>query len=193
MKLVALDGHPGRSGTSTDLLRAYCEGAREAGWDIEEIVLRDMTFDPVLHEGYRKRQDWEPDLEDAVDRIKECDHLVVAFPMWWGGQPALLKGFFDRALLPGVAFKYHKSDPWWDRLLVGRSADVIITADTPRFFLRLSYGEPIIRQIKQQILGFCGFKPVRVSYFAPVRKQKEKTLDRWRSKAKKLGASSNQR
>lgn len=188
MRLVALDGHPGRNGTSSDLLAQYCRGASEAGWEIDHLVLREMTFDPILHEGYRERQPWEPDLETAMEAINACDHLVVAFPMWWGGQPALLKGFFDRAFLPGVAFKYHKNDPFWDRLLAGRSADVIITADTPELFLKLSYGAPIFRQIKKQILGFCGFKPVRISYFAPVRNQKASSLAKWHKKAEKLGA-----
>ncbi|MEM9705011.1 MAG: NAD(P)H-dependent oxidoreductase [Pseudomonadota bacterium] len=188
MKLVALDGHPGRSGTSSRLLRAYCEGAQDTGWDVDNIVLRDMAFDPILHEGYRERQEWEPDLEAAVSAIKACDHLVVAFPMWWGGQPALLKGFFDRALLPGVAFKYHDNDPFWDRLLSGRSADVIITADTPKFFLQLSYGSPILKQIEKQVLGFCGFKPVRVKYFAPVRTKNDKAIEKWEANAKTFGS-----
>ncbi len=189
MKLVAIDGHPGQNGTSTGLLEHYCEGAQSAGWDVQSIVLRDMSFDPILHDGYRQRQAWEPDLEHAMEAIQGCDHLVLAFPMWWGGQPALLKGFFDRTLLPGVAFKYHDNDPFWDRLLAGRSADVIITADTPRFFLRWSYGEPIVKQIKKQVLGFCGFKPVRVHYYAPIRKQKQKRIERWQRQAQKLGAA----
>ena len=189
MKLLALDGHPGQNGTSTKLLARYCDGARNAGWQIERIALRDMTFDPILHEGYRERQDWEPDIESAMEAIQSCNHLVLAFPMWWGSQPALLKGFFDRAFLPGVAFKYHENDPFWDRLLAGRSADVIITADTPRLFLRWSYGEPIIRQIKRQVLRFCGFKPVRVYYFAPVRKQNEHTLEKWNQKVDQIGSS----
>ena len=120
--------------------------------------------------------------------IQASDHLVVAFPMWWGGQPALLKGFFDRTLLPGIAFKYHDKDPFWDRLLVGRSADVIITADTPRLFLRWNYGDPVIKQIKKQVLDFCGFKPVQVYYYAPVRKQKPEQINAWRQEARKRGA-----
>ena len=188
MKIFALDAHPGAEGFSKQLLAAYLDGASSAGGaDIETMALRDMDFDPVLHEGYRERQEWEPDLARAMAALTACEHFVLAFPMWWGSEPALLKGFFDRALLPGVAFKYHDNDPMWDRLLAGRSATALITGDTPGWFLRLQYGQPIIRQMKGQVLGFCGFKPARVHYFAPIRKQKDATLAKWRKDARRLG------
>lgn len=120
MKIFALDAHPGAEGFSKELLAAYLDGAE--GADIEVMSLRDMDFDPVLHEGYRRRQEWEPDIQRAMDALIACEHFVLAFPMWWGAQPALLKGFLDRAFLPGVAFKYHDNDPMWDRLLAGRSS-----------------------------------------------------------------------
>lgn len=185
MKVFALDAHPGADGFSKKLLASYLDGANEA--DVTTMTLRNMDFDPILHEGYRKRQDWEPDLQRAMDALLACEHFVVAFPMWWGSQPALLKGFFDRALLPGVAFKYHENDPMWDRLLKGRSATALITGDTPGWFLRLRHGNAIIKQTKGQVLDFCGFKPARVRYYAPIRKQKEATLNKWLAQEKTLG------
>lgn len=165
----------------------YLDAARDAGASVTKFALRDLTFDPVLHEGYRKRQEWEPDLARVAQAIKDCDHLLLGFPMWWGGQPALLKGFLDRVFLPGYAFKYHKNDPYWDRLLSGRSADVLITADTPKLFLRLMYGAPVLRQTKGQILDFSGFKPVKQYYFAPIRKKQPKDFEPWLKKAEALG------
>lgn len=190
MKVFALDAHPGADGFSKKLLTSYLDGAK--GTDVTSMALRDMDFDPILHEGYRKRQDWEPDLQRAMDALLACDHFVLAFPMWWGSQPALLKGFFDRALLPGVAFKYHENDPLWDRLLSGRSATALITGDTPGWFLRFKYGNPIIKQIKGQVLGFCGFKPARIRYYAPIRKQKDATLNKWLAQEERMGLQETQ-
>lgn len=190
MKVFALDAHPGTEGFSKQLLASYLDGAESA--EVTTMALRNMKFDPVLHEGYRKRQEWEPDLQRAMDALKACEHFVLAFPMWWGTQPAILKGFFDRAFLPGETFKYHDNDPFWDRLMTGRSATALITGDTPGWFLRWKYGNPIVKQMKGQVLGFCGFKPARVHYFAPVKKQKESTLAKWRENAQGLGRKETQ-
>lgn len=179
MKITAIDGHPGTDRLVTALMDRYLNAAADAGAEIERFTLRDMKFDPILHEGYKKRQDWEPDLEKAAKSIQDSDHLLLGFPLWWGGQPALLKGFLDRVFLPGYAFKYHKDDPMWDRLLEGRSANVLITADTPELFLRLSYGAPVLKQTKGQILGFSGFKPVKQYYFAPIRKKRPENFEKW--------------
>jgi len=187
VKITAIDGHPGTDRLVTALMDRYLTAAVDAGAEVTKLNLRDMEFDPILYEGYKKRQEWEPDLAMAAQSIQDCDHLLLGFPLWWGAQPALLKGFFDRVFLPGYAFKYHKKDPMWDRLLKGRSAHVFITADTPEFFLRLSYGAPVFRQMKGQILGFSGFKPVKQYYFAPIRKKQPQDFEKWLKKAEALG------
>ena len=58
--------------------------------------LGDLRFDPVLREGYQQVQALEPDLLQAQANILWAEHLVLVYPIWWGGIPALLKGFFDR-------------------------------------------------------------------------------------------------
>lgn len=187
MKITALDGHPGTDRLVSAMLDRYLAAAEAAGAVVTRLDLRDMDFDPVLHVGYKEVQPLEPDLERAKAAITDCDHLVVGFPLWWGSQPALLKGFFDRVFLPGFAFKYHKNDPFWDRLLAGRSADVFVTADTPKFYLRLAHRSPVLRSMKGQILGFVGFKPIKQFYYAPVRKSEAKTRDRWLAQAEARG------
>ena len=72
-------------------------------------------------------------------------------------------------------------------LLTGRSARVIITSDTPRSFLRLAYGDAILRQLKGQILGFCGFKPVKITFFAPASHPKPGAVDKLLSQMDRLG------
>jgi NAD(P)H dehydrogenase (quinone) len=134
------------------------------------INLRDLSFEPNLRSGYAADQSWEADLRRVGDAISACDHLVVGFPLWWGAEPALVKGLVDRVLLPGFAFNYRRESVWWDRLLAGRSADVIATMDTPPWFLRLVYGDPVMRRWRSQILGFCGVKPIRQYRFGPTRR-----------------------
>jgi NAD(P)H dehydrogenase (quinone) len=193
MHVLALDGHPAVGSYCSELLSRYCAGAERAGARVTRFALRDVAFDPILHEGYRRRQVWEPELRLVAEALQDCHHFVVAFPLWWGGQPALLKGFFDRVLLPGVAFAYHEDNPFWDRLLSGRSAEVLISGDTPKLYLRVMYGAPVLRQMSGQVLGFCGFRPVRQHYFAPIRNQREAKLLRWLERAERLGARAARR
>ncbi len=189
MKIVMLDGHPDEGRFSSYLLDCYA-AALPASAGVSRVAVRDLAFTPILRHGYAKRTDWEPDLLRLAEAIDACDHLVVVFPMWWGSEPAELKGLIDRLFLPGFMFAYHKDDPWWDRLMAGRSADVIITMDTPPVFLWLSYGNAIIRRWKGQVLGFVGFAPVRVLAFGPVRKGgAEKSLAKWRTKLARMAQS----
>jgi NAD(P)H dehydrogenase (quinone) len=199
MNVLLLDGHPDEGRLVSHLLDRY-QQALAPDAKATRIAVRDLVFDPNLRHGYAKRTEWEPDILRFAEALDACDHLVVAFPMWWGSEPAQLKGLIDRTILPGFAFAYHETDPWWDRLFEGRSADVIVTMDTPKLFLRLAYGNAIVRRWKGQILGFVGFKPVRFLACGPVRQgAAEKHLAQWtrsierRARTIKPGASGKKR
>lgn len=182
MNVLLIDAHPDEGRLTSHLIDVY-EDFLPTDINRARIALRDLEFSPNLKHGYAKRTDWEPDVERMAAAVDACDHLVIAFPMWWGAEPAELKGLLDRMLLPGFAFAYHDDDPWWDKLLQGRSADVIITMDTPPLFLRLMYGNSIIQRWKKQVLGFVGFKPVRIAAFGPVKNGgADKALEKWRKK-----------
>jgi NAD(P)H dehydrogenase (quinone) len=191
MRVLILDGHPDPGRFVSHLLDTY-QAALGQEVEIERIAVRDLAFEPNLRRGYKEVQGWEPDLERIGAAIAACDHLVVGFPMWWGSEPAQLKGLIDRVLLPGFAFRYHNDDPFWNRLLAGRSADVLITTDTPAFFLWLAYGNPVVRRWRGQILGFCGFKPARITTFGPVRQGGvQKNIAAWRRKVKRLATTTS--
>ena len=160
MKVLLLDGHPGEGRPTTHLLDIYAR-ALPSGAEVTRIAVRDLAFDPVLRHGYKRRTEWEPDVHRVAEALDACDHLVVAFPMWWGAEPAELKGLIDRVFLPKFTFAYHVGDPWWDKLMQGRSADLIATMDTPPFILWLWHGNALLKRWKGQVLGFCGFAPVR--------------------------------
>lgn len=188
VKVLVIDGHPGEGRLASHLLETYA-AALGPGVEVERFPLREMPFDPVLHEGYQAQQPWEPHLERIAQALLASDHLVVGFPLWWGAEPAPLKGLLDRLLLPDFAFR-RLGRASWERLLSGRSADVIITADTPAWYLRFVYGNPVVRRWRQQVLGYCGFHPVRVLVLGPVpRGDAEGTLGAWRKKVARLAQS----
>ncbi len=155
--------------------------------EVKEIVIANLDFNPNLQFGYQKRMALEPDLQDAWEKIKWADHLVWIHPVWWGGLPAITKGFIDRLFLPGFAFQYKENSVWWDKLLKGKTAHIITTLDQPRWYYWLVYGKPSVNQLKKATLKFCGVKPVRVTYFGIVKTATEELKTKWLKTAETLG------
>jgi len=181
-RIFVMNGHPAQTSLSRSFAEAYIETAQEAGHDVRAKHLCDMDFD-ANHEvgGYASNKPLEPILEEVLSDLEWCEHLVLCAPMWWGSVPAKLKGLFDRAFVPGRTFSTRETTPLGlpKPLLTGRTARVILTADTPGYFLALAYGNAIKRQIKGQILGFVGFKPVRFLYAAPASDPSPEQVKGW--------------
>jgi len=189
-KILLLLGHPDKSGFSGAMADAYEAGAREAGHRIDRLNIGEMQFDPVLHKGYRERQELEPDLIRFQQLVVACDHFVVIHPVWWVGMPAILKGLFDRAWLPGSAFRYMKMPSgarsiFWHRLMRGKSARIIIASGTHPLLVRLLPGN-VNAQLKWGILWFAGFS-VRTTCFGPSENIPEPRRLRWLQKVRRLG------
>lgn len=188
-KLFIFVGHPRESSLSHALADAYQRGAESQGAEVRRMNLHDMSFDPDLTDGYLKRKEHEPCVAEWLEKTMWADHLAWIHPLWWGGMPGKMQGLIDRAFLPGIAFSYHDDDPWWDKLLEGRTADVMVTADTPEFFIKWMYGNPHKNRIKKQILGFTGVKVKTYRHFAPVRTANEQKREVWMKRAYAAGSA----
>lgn len=186
--ILVIVGHPDSSSFCGALAKAYIDKARESGSDVRELYLGELSFDPILWKGYNKIQALEPDLVKAQELIQWSNHMVFVYPNWWGAMPALMKGFFDRVFLPGFAFKYRDNSLFWDKLLSGRTAHLMVTMDTPPWYFRLVYRRPGHNQMKRTILGFCGIKVVKITEFALIKESSPAQRAQWISKAQELGA-----
>lgn len=185
--IAVILGHPDSASYCAAIASAYAAGARAAGATVRELNLGDLDFDPVLRHAYTGIQALEPDLVSAQETILWADTLVFAYPNWWGSMPALLKGFIDRVLLPGFAFKYRDDSPFWDRLLAGRRGRLLVTMDTPDWYYRLVFRQPGHQMMRRTILGFCGVKPIRTNTFGPIRKSDAPARRTWLVRAEELG------
>ncbi|MDD2797999.1 MAG: NAD(P)H-dependent oxidoreductase [Bacteroidales bacterium] len=168
-KILIINGHPNKDSFNAALAEAYKKGALASGAEVQEIVIADLKFNPNLSMGYKKRTEQEPDLVEAWAKIVWANHLVWVHPVWWGGLPAITKGFIDRVFLPGFAFQYRENSPWWDKLLKGKTAHIITTLDQPGWFYGLFFGKPSVNQLKKCTLQFCGVKVKKVSYVGPIK------------------------
>lgn len=186
-KIVIINGHPNPESFNYALAQAYKNGALQKGVEVKEIIISQLNFNPNLSFGYRKRIEWEPDLQQAWETIQWADHQVWIHPVWWGGLPAVMKGFIDRLFLPGYAFKYRPDSLFWDKLLKGKTAHIITTMDQPGWYYRLMYARPSINQLKKVTLQFCGISPVRVTKIGIIKTADEAKRLKWLEKIRKSG------
>ncbi|MDF2515429.1 MAG: NADPH:quinone reductase [Sphingobacterium sp.] len=186
-RILIINGHPNRESFNFGIAAAYKDGAEESGAEVRSINIADLNFNPNLQFGYQKRTEVEPDLLQAWEDILWAEHLVWVHPVWWGGLPAIMKGFIDRLFLPGYAFQYRENSPFWDKLLKGKSARIITTLDQPSWYYALVYGRPSVNQLKRSTLQFCGISSVKVTYIEIIKTSNTTKRNKWLFKIKLLG------
>jgi putative NADPH-quinone reductase len=161
-KILVLDGHPSEFSYVACLADEYALNAEKGGFEVKTLNVRDLDFDPNLKWGYARKQELEPDLKMSQELVLWCDHLVLFTPVWWFSIPALLKGFFDRAFLPGFAFKIDKSvGRKVIKLLSGRTATIFYTFGGHKVDLNEKFTDPVRTLLKNGILNFVGFKNIK--------------------------------
>ena len=187
MRCLLILAHPRRDSLCGALFDACAGGARQAGVECRELILSEMSFDPDVHTASPEQQALEPDLVRAQRDIDWAEHLVFVYPTWWGTFPALLKGFLDRVMTPGFAFR-HVSHDHWDKLLSGRTVDLITTMDTPPLVYRFIYRAPGRQALARATLGYCGLRSARIQAFGPVVASSAAQRCRWLDQARASGS-----
>jgi len=116
MRVLVLFAHPVETSFSAALHRATVEALRASGHEVDDCDLNAEGFNPVLSR--EERIDYH-DLAlnrvyagPYVDRLLAAEGLVLVFPVWNYGYPAILKGFLDRVFLPGVSFTLANGKVW---------------------------------------------------------------------------------
>lgn len=109
MRILVLYAHPNPESFSAALHRTVVDTLRRSGHEVDDCDLYAERFDPVLTReervNYLNVPDNQRGLESYVERLKRAEGLVLVFPVWNFGFPAILKGFLDRIFLPGVSFR----------------------------------------------------------------------------------------
>lgn len=160
-RVLVVLGHPDQESFNRALFDAYVSSL-PLTCAVEPLPLGALDFDPVLRFGYRRRMAPDPVIERSQRLVAWADHLTFIFPCWWGGMPALLKGWFDRVLTPGFAYNEDNSSLLslgfgFRQHLAGRSATIITTYDGPPWWFSLIGVSPT-RLLKRQILANCGIR-----------------------------------
>lgn len=180
-------GNPDSETFSGVIADHYQAGAESAGHNVVRVNIGDMTFDPILHKGYKVIQPLEPDLLELQDRFRSADHIVIVYPNWWNTMPAILKGLFDRFWIPGFAFNFDKQTHKLIKRLAGKTARVIIVAGTHTPFQTWWKFGDYTNEIQHGILEFAGLK-TKVSAYGPCERVDDSCREKWLKEVERLGA-----
>ncbi|MGM0632338.1 MAG: NAD(P)H-dependent oxidoreductase [Pseudomonadota bacterium] len=190
-RILIIQGHPDASERHLNhvLADAYVEGARDAGHEVRSLTVAGLDF-PVL----RSQQDWEhgevpPALKAAQEDILWAEHLVLFFPLWLGGMPALLKGFLEQVARPGFAFRYSEGNPFGIQGLKGRSARIVVTMGMPSTIYRWYFRSHSLKALKRNILGFIGIAPIRHTIVGMIGKLSDDDVAGLEKKMKEIARS----
>jgi NAD(P)H dehydrogenase (quinone) len=193
MRIASLIAHP----RPTSFCHALSERARGAlaalGCEIVHHDLYAEGFDPCLtaEEAYSIGDTLEKALSLAGDsalrkhraEIASADGLLVVHPNWWGKPPAILAGWLDRVLVPGVAYRLPSADGLPEGLLTIKMALILNTSDTPAERETKEFGDPLELMWGRCVLPFCGVKTYKRHVFRPIVGSSDEQRAHWLDEA----------
>ena len=165
MKVVVILAHPDKGSFNHAIALTCINTLAENGHQIIFHDLYDEQFDPLLcHSEFYKKARLTACVRKHCEQISFADGIVIVHPNWWGQPPAILKGWIDRGIRPGVAYEFvggDKGEGVPRGLLKARSAIVFNTSNTKSGREKRAFGDPLERIWKDCVFGLCG---VRVFY-----------------------------
>ena len=161
MKILVSLGHPGPSTSFNHAMAsAACEAARDNG---HQVIFHDLYaegFDPILLRAEIPERAAVPeDIRQRAEELQSADGIVIVHPNWWGQPPAILKGWIDRVVRPGIAYRFADTDAAEGvptGLLRARAVLVLNTSDTPFEREKAIFGDPLETIWKNCVFGLCG-------------------------------------
>jgi NAD(P)H dehydrogenase (quinone) len=160
MQISIILAHPDAKSFNHAIAQTACERLKQNG---HSVVLHDLYaegFDPLLPVCEFPQQAALPkEINLHCREISVADGIVIVHPNWWGQPPAILKGWVDRVIRPGVAYKFLEGDSG-DGVPVGllraKAALVFNTSNTPAQREMAAFGDPLETLWKNCIFGLCG-------------------------------------
>jgi NAD(P)H dehydrogenase (quinone) len=169
MRVLVIYCHPVAESFASAVHAAVVRALAEAGHAVTDVDLYGEKFDPVMSR--QERQDYlntahnERLVKRYDDQLVDAEALVLVYPAWWYGMPAMLKGYFDRVWLPGVAFDVLPDGTVsTERLRQLRRIVVVTTYGGSWWMVRLAIGDPARKLIGRAVRALCA-RNCRVTWY----------------------------
>jgi NAD(P)H dehydrogenase (quinone) len=170
-----------RSNTINLLCKEFIETLQKKSIDLDLI---DLYQESVQDLTYKPEEPLSKDVESFQAKIITSDLIVFFHPIWWGGLPAVLKGFVESVLHKGFAYKYERN--FLKPLLKGKKVIVITTGTKPDWFYRFIDKNFLYLFWKRSVCDKTGMELYKFLRFCKIRKVSDKKIEKWQKQMQKL-------
>ncbi len=185
MNVLLLLAHPNRT-SFNHAIATTCSSVLTANG--HQVIVHDLCrekFSPVLpHEEFPKDAAVPSDIQQHCNELVRSDGIIIVHPNWWGQPPAILKGWVDRVIRPGVAYEFLDGDNGEGvprGLLKARCALIFNTSNTEPTRERAVFGDPLETIWSNCIFGLCGVPTIHRRTFNIIVTSSEAQRKAWLS------------
>ncbi len=172
MKILVILAHPDRRSFNHAIAATCAKALADNGHTVIFHDLYEERFDPILPpDEFPKDAALPLDILRHCEELAHADGIVIVHPNWWGQPPAILKGWVDRVIRPGVAYEFLEGDSGEGTprgLLKAGCAVIFNTSNTETARERAVFGDPLEAIWKDCIFGLCGVPAVHRRMFGIV-------------------------
>jgi putative NADPH-quinone reductase len=193
MRASIILAHPNPKSFNHAIAATAREALQAAGWAVNWHDLYAERFDPLLPaEELARDAILPPEIKRHCDEIVAADGIVIVHPNWWSQPPAILRGWQDRVLRMGIAYRFgtnEKGEGVPIGLLAAKWAIVFTTSNTPKDAEIAMFGDPLQNLWTRCVLQFCGVKNTMRRNFDVIITSKPDERTAWLAEARQMVAA----
>ena len=185
MKVMVIVAHPNRASFNHVIAATCFRTLTENGHKVIAHDLYEERFDPLLPYGeFAKGAALPAVIQRHCDEVSQADGIVIVHPNWWGQPPAILKGWVDRVIRPGVAYEFIEGDKGEGiprGLLKAKCAIIFNTSNTESARERKVFGDPLETIWRNCVFSLCGVPTIHRRMFGIVVTSSDAQRKEWLS------------
>lgn len=187
--ICIINGHP-HDGDHyvTALADAYERGARAAGHLVARIDVSKLDVAPLRDPKQFYGGLDDPVVKDGQEKIAAADHIVLLFPMWYGGLPAYTRAYIEKLGAGGFFLGESEPNQWPKAMMKGKSVRIVMTMGMPSAAYRLIFGAFSLRGLERSVFGISGFHPIHHTLIGMVDAMEDKGRKHWLDRLEEMGA-----
>ena len=190
MKVSVILAHPNTASFNHAIAETVVATLKKNGHEVFYHDLYQENFDPLLPARELPCDaTLPPVIEDHCNEISDADGIIIIHPVWWGAPPAILMGWINRIMRPGIAFEFIETedcDGMPHGLLKAQKAIVFNTSNTTPEMDKTFFGEPLENIWKKCILGLCGIEQVQRKVCTVVITSTQEQREKWLEEAREM-------